>query len=71
MDHRQLRSPDAHDELHRLEARCCGRDGLNEDKRFLPGIRYTVNFLAMGYQHISIGDGNRHPVGTGTVLAAT
>ena len=61
----------AHDELHRLEAQCCGRDGLNEDKRFLPGVKYTVNFSAMGYQHISFGDGNRLPVGTDAVLAAT
>jgi hypothetical protein len=36
-----------------------------------PNIKYTVNFSAMGYQHISFGDGNRLPVGTDAVLAAT
>ncbi len=61
----------AHDELHRLEARCCWRDDRNEDKRFLPGIKHTMNFSAMGYQHISLGDGNGLPVRTDAVLAAT
>ena len=61
----------AHDELQRLEARCCGRDDRNEDKWFFPGVMHTVNFSAMGYQHISLGDGNALPVRTDAVLAAT
>ena len=59
------------DELYRLEARCCWRDDRNEDKRFLPGVKHTVNFSAMGYKHISLGDGNGLPVRTDAVLAAT
>jgi len=30
-----------------------------------------MNFSAMGYQHISLGDGNRLPSGTNEILAAT
>lgn len=59
------------DELHRLEAQCCGRNDGNEDKRFLTGVKNTVDFPAMGYQHISLGDGNRLSISTKAVLAAT
>ena len=59
------------DELHRLEAQCCRSNDGNENKRFLTGIKNTVDFSAMGYQHISLGDGNRLSVSTKAVLAAT
>jgi len=61
----------AHDDLHRLKARCCRRDNGNENKRFLTGVQHTMNFSAMGYQHISLGNGNRLASGTNEILAAT
>jgi len=30
-----------------------------------------MNFSAMGYQHVSLGDGNRLPIRTNEILAAT
>ncbi len=63
--------PVTHDELQRLKARCGRSNDGNENKWFLTGVKNTVDFSAMGYQHISLGNGNRFPARTKAVLTAT
>jgi hypothetical protein len=38
---------------------------------FLPGVKYTINYAALSYRHISFGDCNQLSANIETVLTRT